>query len=169
MISAKTRGLKYNITPNHSNPKPTQPHTITTPNQNVRVGFFGLGLYDYIILQPDKRMYNRYKCLNFHLGNLYKSHQLTITFIIGMFGFFSMFIYQMYCANLISIILNTKILPPFYSWETLYDRSEYTIGYVNGSFLDELLKVCNCSVRSLTTFVICIYPTYVLLFRMEMK
>ena len=78
---------------------------------------------------------------NFHLGNLYESHQLAITFIVGLFGFFSMIMYQTYCANLISIILNRKVLPPFNSWDTLYDRSEYTIGYVEGTFLDEFLKV----------------------------
>ena len=55
-------------------------------------------------------------------------------------AFFATITFEAYCANLIAILLNTKVTLPFDSWNNLYHDTDYTIGYVEGTFLDESFK-----------------------------
>ena len=65
---------------------------------------------------------------------------------------FATLIYPAYCANLVSILLTPKIVPPFDSYHSLYYDTDYEIGYPSGSDVDEYFQV---KTISYTTIVQC--------------
>ena len=74
------------------------------------------------------------------VGSEYDSNRLALKFIVGLMAFVATITFEAYCANLIAILLNTKVTLPFDSLDNLYHDTDYTIGYVGGTFIDELFK-----------------------------
>ena len=67
-------------------------------------------------------------------------------------SFFGTLIFAAYCANLISILLSTKVKAPFNSYDSLYHDTNYEIGYIAGTRIDETLRVIKTLVQTCLRF-----------------
>ena len=59
---------------------------------------------------------------------------------MGTMAFFATLIFAYYSATLISILMVTKVNPPFDSYNSLY-KTDYGFGYISGTSIDEFFQV----------------------------
>ena len=82
------------------------------------------------------------------IGSTYEPKINSSKIILGIMSFFGTLIFAAYCANLISILLSTKVKAPFNSYDSLYHDTNYEIGYIAGTRIDETLRVIKTLVQT---------------------
>ena len=61
--------------------------------------------------------------------------------VVCIMLFFATLIVESYKGNFISILLLKKVNPPFNNYYSLYHKTDYEVGYLPGTNIDEIFLV----------------------------
>ena len=76
-----------------------------------------------------------------NLGTDSQHNRIPMMMVVCIMLFFATLIVESYKGNFISILLLKKVNPPFNNYYSLYHKTDYEVGYLPGTNIDEIFLV----------------------------